>query len=76
MLFNFYYSTHIFRNVGVGVSSMMARIGAILAPYIVLLVRKLPLISHGACFVAQRSTDNGNLVCISQYSIHIKQSLL
>ena len=32
---------------------MMARIGAILAPYIVLLVRKLPLISHGACIVAQ-----------------------
>ena len=32
---------------------MMARIGAVLAPYIVLLVRKLPLISYGACIVAR-----------------------
>ena len=31
---------------------MMARIGAILAPYIVLLVRKLPLTSYRACIVA------------------------
>lgn len=32
---------------------MMARIGAILAPYIVLLVRKVPLISLEACIVAR-----------------------
>ena len=35
---------------------MMARIGAILAPYIVLLVRKLPLIRYGACIVARITT--------------------
>lgn len=32
---------------------MMARIGAILAPYIVLLVRKVPLIRFGAYIVAR-----------------------
>ena len=40
LLFTPFY--FLFRNIGVGVSSMMARIGAILAPYIVLLVRKPP----------------------------------
>ena len=34
-------SAALYRNTGVGLSSMMARIGGIAAPYIVLLVRVL-----------------------------------
>ncbi|KAL9981131.1 hypothetical protein ACROYT_G009795 [Oculina patagonica] len=48
----------VIRNIGVGVSSMMARIGAILAPYIVLLAelpnlnKTLPLVIFGVLGVA------------------------